>query len=223
MSVTAVVAWITPDETVELRPSMRMGKEGLSPGENALFPDGESRLELHSIDATNGKVTVAVGVPPIVLAQHGTVEHDGFRLHLRELEVDVRMREAVVRTEVQVEKDGQTWVLHPGFIDRGQMGREFLEEPIGDTGISLVVGGAHPAHQEAELFLTPTPEETLWIEASTKPFIGWLWVGTVLVTFGMMLAGTYRGRLARRFETTSAGDRGKARKGRSKSAPVAAS
>jgi len=194
MMVTARIAWSGPDGARELRPTLVAGADGLRPG--AAVPWDGGTLSLEGVDASHGAVTVAVGRTPLMLAPHAAGERDGFAIRLEDVDIDIRPREALVYAEVSVEGNGTSLRLRPGFVDRGESGREFIEAPIGDTGKNLVLGGIDPATHEAELYVADSPQETLWVEASTKPLIGWLWLGTALVLAGMATASVFRGRVS---------------------------
>jgi len=100
----------------------------------------------------------------------------------------------VMSTVKVTDPDGNEFELSPGFIQRKEKPREYLEVPVGDSGRNLVLGGVDSQTGQGVLYIARPPRETMWIEASIKPFIGLLWAGTIMVMFGMGLSTAYRGR-----------------------------
>jgi len=179
-------------------------------------PGTDYVLTLDGIDATGGRVQVGIGPPPIEVAEGESVDADGYHITLNAFDVDMgkgRGTKIEVYADTHMEAGGKTYHLRPGIINRANMDPEFVEAPIGETGLNLILAGVDANSRTASFYMAPPPKVALWVEASTKPFILLLWLGTGFVIVGLLVATIFRGRLAGKLAARLGGrDRGDRRR-----------
>jgi hypothetical protein len=159
-------------------------------------------ITLLALDTSGDHAQVGVERPPTGLFRGETGWIDGNAVTFTDFEVEMASRQGgsvKVFAHVEVEFGGETYHVRPGIISRpGTEELELVEAPIGRTGYNLVLARIDAAQAQAFFHLVPTPREYFYAEVSLKPFIGLLWIGTVITVFGLITATLHRGRLAMR-------------------------
>ena len=98
---------------------------------------------------------------------------------------------------IEVTRNGKKEIVHPTMINKG--GKPvFTEATLTGTNISLLIKGMNPSSNDNEAKVTlavngintptaaPKPE-TLVVEASIKPFINLVWIGTFALIGGFLI------------------------------------
>jgi hypothetical protein len=104
--------------------------------------------------------------------------------------------QAIVLADVLVEVGTRSISVKPGIRVLKDGGRVLIEAPIGTTGMNLVLTDFDSNTGDGFFQVARPPREYLHVEASLKPFILLLWVGTFVATLGLVISTLYRGRLA---------------------------
>jgi cytochrome c-type biogenesis protein CcmF len=195
--------------------------EVIEPGITEL-PDGHTETHPASVEGTGHAVTllavdtsgshaqIGVRQPPILLGKGEKVQIDQTVLSFHGFEVESKKRGGSVKVfaTVHVDMGGETYDTRPGIISRPQAEElELIEAPIGRTGLSLVLVQVDAAQARGHFYITRTPREYFYAEVSTKPFIGLLWIGTILTVLGLAMATFHRGRLAGRLHAAVVGEK----------------
>jgi cytochrome c-type biogenesis protein CcmF len=160
------------------------------------------KASLIAVDLSRTTAKVGVELPPVVLSQGESAEVDGAVIAFDGFELEESSRRGgtvKIFAVSRVSMGGNTFPVRPGLISRPNAENlELVEAPVGRTGLNLVLQSVDSQKGKAYFQLTTTPQEYLYAEASLKPFIGLLWVGTVLMVLGLAIATAQRGRLANR-------------------------
>jgi cytochrome c-type biogenesis protein CcmF len=200
--ITAEMEVTTPDGvTHPMTLGVRVAEDDMMEIVPEPIPGTDYALTLDGVDATNGRVRLGIGAPPVRIHQGEEAVISGFTVRFHRFEVDMgsgRGNKLAVYAETQVDMGGDRLFLKPGIINRANMDPEYVEAAIGDTGLQLILADVEAANHTALFYVAPAPAISLWVEASTKPFIVLLWIGTALVVGGVLLAAIFRGRLAGR-------------------------
>jgi cytochrome c-type biogenesis protein CcmF len=180
----------------ELRPAFH-GPDHRHP---ETIPGSGYTATVEAIDATNGKIRLAVGKPALVLRPHETGEFEGYSVHLDRFVVDQggNGNRTQVVAHAQVRHGEATSAASPAIVYRANMEPDYIGSPLGSTGMDLVLAGVDAATGAASFLVAPHVEEPIWVEASTKPFILVLWIGTALIVLGLGVSTVFRGRVAGR-------------------------
>ena len=101
--------------------------------------------------------------------------------------------------DIEVTKDGKKEIIHPTMSNKGGQ-PVYKEAVLPNSGISFVIKGMSPSKNEDEAKVTLTvngvnnssvsqdsKKETLVVEASVKPFINLVWIGTVALIGGFLI------------------------------------
>lgn len=157
-------------------------------------------ISMDQVQATTGTAVIGIAPPPIVLGKGESGSSSGIDILFEEFEVDMggRGNKVSVYAKTTLKYGNETYLLKPGIISKVNMDNEYDEAAIGDTGLNLVLAEVNPDSRTASFYVAPAPEEMLWVEASVKPFILLLWIGTGLIVLGVFMAAIFRGRLAGR-------------------------
>jgi len=201
--VAAEILVTVGEETVTVNPVLRTFPDGHSEALPAVVPATGQRVSLIGVDPNRNRAQIGIQAAPVVINQGESAEIQGFHVHFHGFEVDMGKRRngsAKVFAKVTVAGNGESMDLMPGLISRpGAEELEVVEEPIGRTGLSLVLAEIEPNAHKASFHVAPTAQEYFYAEVSTKPFIGLLWIGTVVTVIGLAIATAFRGRAAGRF------------------------
>jgi len=198
-SVTAHIDAQVGDAVHPLDLVLTTDSEGRMNAPSQRIPDTDYTVLLDGINASNGQIQLGVTPPPLRLTPGQTGEMNGYQIQFNQFDMDMggaRGNKITVYAEVNVTAGGENLFLKPGMVNRTNMDPEYQEAAIGNTGLNLVLAGVDGPNHIAEFYVTPEPREALWVEASLKPFIVLLWIGTALVVLGVLVAGVFRGRLA---------------------------
>ncbi len=101
--------------------------------------------------------------------------------------------------DLEVTKDGKKYLVQPTMSNmQGEV--TFTPAPLPDSDIRLTIKGMNPSPNDNEASVTVTVEglheetpakgpsvETLVVEASVKPFINLVWIGTVILIGGFVI------------------------------------
>ena len=188
--------------TETVQPVLRsMGKDDTQVLEAEIASTGE-RLTLNAVDMSGTRAQVGLKQAPFKLARGESFETGGIKVTFESFDVDMGKKKGSsvkVYANTVVDVDRETYALHPSLISRpGAEELELVEDPIGRTGLNLVLYRIDPDKAEAFFYVTRAPQEYLYAEVSLKPFISLLWIGTVLTVLGLAVATFHRGRLANR-------------------------
>ncbi len=84
-------------------------------------------------------------------------------------------------------EEGKTYHAHPIFMIKDQMvGR--LPETIEDLGLKLTFINVDPDKGKFTLGVSTTQKDYIIMKAIEKPFIAFLWIGTIVMTIGFVIA-----------------------------------
>jgi hypothetical protein len=120
-------------------------------------------------------------------------------VHFHSFDVDMgsnRGTKISIYANAYVVMGADTLWVKPGFIHRANMDPAYEEAPLGDSGLNLVLANVNATDRTADFYITRPPREAIWVEASVKPYIQLLWLGTALIVLGIGTAAVKRGRLA---------------------------
>ena len=101
-----------------------------------------------------------------------------------------------LRAVLQVKKDGHSHQVKPGLLVEGGKQSPLVAEMPGEPKVTVSIASLNAENREVELSFVglnqpeqPTAEaEKVVVEVSHKPFMGVLWLGTILLTLGTILA-----------------------------------
>jgi len=179
------------------------------------IPGTDLSATIEGLDANNGAIKLAVGSSPLILAPGESGSVQGMEFRLAKFDVDTgsgRGTKVGVYAMVDATVGGERLRLRPGLVERANMDPEYREAPIGDTGLNLVLSGVDTETRQARFYVAPKGRDSIWVEASFKPFIGLLWLGTGLVTLGLLVSTIFQGRLAGKTGRRSGNPRDRDRK-----------
>src|SRR5690606_10325289 len=84
-------------------------------------------------------------------------------------------------------EEGKTYHAHPIFMIKDQMvGR--LPETVEDLGLKLTFINVDPDKGKFTLGVSTTQKDYIIMKAIEKPFIAFLWIGTIVMTIGFIIA-----------------------------------
>lgn len=189
-------------KTTVVEPILSTGEDGNPLPVPVVIGDTGLTAMLLAVDLSRTSVQVGIELPPVILGRGESTEVDGAIIAFDGFELEQANRRGgsvKVFADARVILGGNTFPVRPGLISRpGAESLELIEAPVGRTGLNLVLQEIDSNRGKAHFQLTTTPQEYLYAEASLKPFIGLLWVGTVLTVLGLAIATAQRGRLANR-------------------------
>lgn len=196
--VTGTVDITIAGETHTLHPVLRVHPRGATETLHVEIPGSGHSVTLVQADPATGEAVLGVQPMPMAIAKGETatvfgyrIQHNGFRV---EMSPDPGVQGVVVANAV-VEAGNQQIPVNPGIRILND-GRTFQEAPIGETGMNLVLTAFDSNTGEGLYQVTRPPREFLQIEASIKPFILLLWIGSLIMSFGLVISTFYRARLA---------------------------
>jgi cytochrome c-type biogenesis protein CcmF len=212
MAVGVVVELERPDhEMVILTPSLISTADGLSPVPVNIPATPGGRMRVTGLSVDSGQVRLELlglggGVGRQTVLNRGEkVAYKGYGITFADFDMSVfdpdngRVDFGVV---FDVEHEGTTTQVVPWFRGTGDGDTMVVPAAIPDSGgMSLSIGRVSAEDGAVQLkvfdpFLPPRPTKpaSLVLDVSTKPLINLVWLGTLLVVFGVGLAITLRGR-----------------------------
>jgi len=198
-------------KTETIRPTLEMMNDGHTEVEPATVTSTGYGVVLLAVDATGTHAQIGLSRPPASLNRGQTAWMGDAKVTLEGYDVDMGTRQGgsvKVYAQTTVEMGGDTYTLRPGIISRpGTEELETIEAPIGRTGDNLVLTHVDAGSGTGTFQITPTPQEYLYAEVSLKPFIGLLWVGTILTVLGLAMATLHRSRIAGRMQAAGTEDK----------------
>jgi cytochrome c-type biogenesis protein CcmF len=207
--VTATITVEGGGETATLSPVLKTYADGHTEMLPATVPATGAEVSLEAAGAMVSAAKIGVGRPPVILTRGETGTQGPYTITLQGFDVEQATRpggSVKVYAHSTVSVGGQDYHVQPGLISRpGQDQLESIEAPIGRTGMNLVLADIEAQTGKAHFQVAPAPQEYLYAEASTKPFIVLLWIGTGVVLAGLALATLNRGRMAGRLAAQLAG------------------
>jgi len=101
-----------------------------------------------------------------------------------------------LRAVLQVKKDGHTHMVKPGLLVEGGKQSPIVAEMPGDPKVTVSIASLNAEQRQVELSFVGLNQleqqaanaEMVVVEVSHKPFMGVLWLGTILLTLGTILA-----------------------------------
>ncbi len=207
--VTATILAEAGGESATIKPVLKTFADGHTEVVPATVPATGSQVTLEAAGAVVSAAKIGVGRPPLILSQGESGTQGEYAIALQGFDVEQAARpggSVKVYAHSTVTVGGQDYHLQPGLISRpGQEELESIEAPIGQTGMNLVLADLEAATGKAHFQVAPAPQEYLYAEASTKPFIVLLWIGTAVVLIGLVMATLNRARMAGRLSAQLAG------------------
>lgn len=105
-----------------------------------------------------------------------------------------------IRAVLQVKKDGHDHIVKPGIVVQGRKQKPIVDKMPGADNVTVSIASLNAENKLVELSLvglnkTTEPKKTadmVVLEVSHKPFMGILWIGTILLTLGTILAMSRR-------------------------------
>ncbi len=198
---TAVIDATADGETTTLRPVLRAFEDEHTAVIPADVPGAGSQVTLITVKASGRDVEIGVAPRPLALTRGETGQIGGFTVTLTEFHVNSARTggSATVTAHTVVSAAGTSHQVSPGVISRpGAEELELIEAPIANTGLNLVMSDLDPQKGIAYFQVAPIPQEYLYAEASTKPFIALLWAGTMMTLVGLIVATLRRASLVDR-------------------------
>ncbi len=212
ITVGSVIEIDRPGEKpVTVEPTIISTNEGAQAIPVAIPGTAAGKIQLSGLDANTGVIRVqllglgggvarkAVLHPGESLNYRGvTAVFEGFDLSDFKPEVG-RIH---IGVKVRVTRDGKTYALEPKYLKDAKTAEQVIPAEIPQSGgLALTLGriDANGDAVELELYdpsLPPQPPApaALVLDVSTKPGISLVWVGTLIVIAGMVLAMVYRRR-----------------------------
>jgi len=96
-----------------------------------------------------------------------------------------------VKVVIKVEGENDIYYAEPIFLIRNKNEIGQISSEIGELGSKLTLLNIHPETDEFTLGLNSRQKNWVIIKAIEKPFINVLWIGTIILTIGLVMA-TYR-------------------------------
>ncbi len=212
-TVTAVLQATVDGHTTELRPMISTYSDGHQDSEPVEVPGTGSRVSVAAAAPFATAAQIGVTPQPLVLGKGETGSIGDYQVGLEGFDVDMPTRpggSVKVYAHATVTAEGETYHLTPGLISRpGTDELENIEAPIGRTGLNLVLQDLESSKALGHFQIAPAPQEYLYAEASTKPFIVLLWIGAGIVFLGLAMSTLNRARIAGRAVAAVVGDRKK--------------
>ena len=206
MTVYALIdVTVEGQDPMTIKPYVKSLPEGMMEVQPVAIGETGLVATLDGIDATNGVIRVGVAEPPLVVQEGETGSLAGMDIRFDSFDVDMgsmRRTKISVYADVTVFMGQDSLIVKPGMIHRANMDPLYEEAALGQTGLNLVLASVNANTRTAEFYVAPPPQEAIWVEASVKPFIVLLWIGTGLVVIGVAVAAIHRGKLAARMEAT---------------------
>ena len=105
-----------------------------------------------------------------------------------------------IRAVLQVKKDGHDHIVKPGIVVQGSNQKPIVDKMPGADNVTVSIASLNAENKLVELSFvglnkTAEPKKTadmVVLEVSHKPFMGILWIGTILLTLGTILAMSRR-------------------------------
>jgi len=139
----------------------------LAPGDSLVLGDDAFRVRFEGFETT-----------PPVQAFEG----------VRRDSVEVALAARVALTNL---KTGETRSLTPVYFVMKDGRQQFVQNRLVDWDLALAFGGLNVETSEASFVVdgvAVTPEDWIVVQAYEKPFIGVLWLGITLLSFGFVVA-----------------------------------
>jgi len=209
--VVAPIQVTAGGKTETVRPTLAFNSDGSSEITPAVISSTGYSAALLAVDASGTHAQIGLNRPAVTLGRGETARMGDAVLTLDGFDVNMGTRRGgsvKVYAQTTVTLGGETYTVNPGLISRpGADDPEMVEATLGRTGKNVVMSSIDAAQGRATFQITPTPEEYLYAEVSTKPFIGLLWVGTILMVCGLAMATLHRGRIAARMHAAGTEDK----------------
>ena len=101
--------------------------------------------------------------------------------------VDLGVNDVAVKATVEVQTDNGIFTLNPLFIIKDQMvGRVPDESP--EIGVKLVFNNVIPDQNIFEFSAQTTQQDWMVFKVIEKPYINLLWIGTIMLLIGLLMA-----------------------------------
>ena len=101
--------------------------------------------------------------------------------------VELKQGDVAVQADMQILGETKSYHVHPLLIFRDGMAGYYPEE-IGDLGLRVTLLNIDPATESFKIGVNTTQREWIILKALEKPFVNILWIGTLIMAMGFIMA-----------------------------------
>ncbi|WP_347157267.1 cytochrome c biogenesis protein CcsA [Pontibacter chitinilyticus] len=105
--------------------------------------------------------------------------------------VELKQGDVAVQADMQILGEREKYHAHPLLIFKDGMAGYYPEE-IGDLGMRITLLNIDPAKETFKIGVNTTQREWVILKAMEKPFVNILWIGTMIMAIGFIMAITRR-------------------------------
>ncbi|MBF9251765.1 cytochrome c biogenesis protein CcsA [Pontibacter sp. 172403-2] len=101
--------------------------------------------------------------------------------------VELKQGDIAVQADMQILGETKNYHVHPLLIFKDGMAGYYPEE-IGDLGLRVTLLNIDPATESFKIGVNTTQREWIILKAMEKPFVNILWIGTLIMAIGFIMA-----------------------------------
>ncbi|MBC5774219.1 cytochrome c biogenesis protein CcsA [Pontibacter sp. KCTC 32443] len=105
--------------------------------------------------------------------------------------VELKKGDVAVQADMKIMGEKKTYHAHPLLIFKDGMAG-YYPEILEDLGLRLTFLNIDPAKQEFKIGVNTTQKDYIILKAMEKPFVNILWIGTIVMSIGFIMAITRR-------------------------------